>query len=84
MAKARIELDKDGIRQLMQDKQTGSAMSTVAKKIAAAAGAGHDVRVESSAKDGRKRATVATRTYAARQREARDRNLTNAINAGRV
>ncbi|MGO1553281.1 MAG: hypothetical protein ACTHXG_14440 [Micrococcaceae bacterium] len=84
MAKARVELDTKGVRELMKDKQTGKSMSKVASKIASAAGSGHSVNVESSSKDGRQRAVVATRTHAARRAEARNRNLTNAINAGRV
>jgi hypothetical protein len=81
MAKVRIELTRNGPRQLRQSAAVQADMARRAQKIAAAAGPG----MEATAQVGktRARASVITATAEARRNEATARALTRAIDAGR-
>lgn len=76
-----FKLNKDGVAKLLKSKEMQAGMTARAKRIAAAAGPGH--AVEEDNKGDRARASVVTRSYAAKKAEAKDRNLTRAIQAGR-
>jgi len=77
----RIRLNSDGVRELLQSPEVQADLRARAERIAAAAGPGHVV--ETSVGSTRARAVVITSTFDAMLAEARDRNLTRAISAGR-
>lgn len=81
MAKVRVVLNHDGIRQLLQSDEVRSDLERRANAIASAAGPGH--RVESEVGPNRVRVAVVTETIEAMIAEATDRTLTRAIDAGR-
>lgn len=81
MAKARVELNSKGVQQLLKSREMQALVNARAKRIAAAAGPGHAVEPDNSGD--RARASVVTRSYAAKKAEAKDRTLTRAIQAGR-
>lgn len=77
----KLKLNKAGVRQLLKSPEMQAVMTARAKRIAAAAGPGHAVEPDNTGD--RARATVVTRSYAAKKAEAKNRNLTRAIQAGR-
>lgn len=77
----RIKLNHNGIRQLLRSPEVSRDLEERARRIAAAAGPGHEVDV--TAGPNRARASVRTVTAEAVTAEAVDRNLTRAIDAGR-
>lgn len=81
MAKAKVKLNSKGVQELLKSPGMQRMVSARAQRIAAAAGPGHAVEPDNSGD--RARAAVVTRSYAAKKAEAKDRNLTRAIQAGR-
>ena len=79
---ARVVLNGAGFVALLQGPEIRADLQARAKRIAAAAGPGmvaDTVRLSSK----RSRVTVRTGTLAAKHAEAKDRTLTQAIDAGR-
>lgn len=81
MGNLRIVLNHAGVRELLRSPEVQRDLERRAQNIAAAAGEGMEVSTERGAT--RARATVITATFEARYREATDRALTRAIDAGR-
>lgn len=81
MAKPKIVLNKKGVKQLLKSQGMQKLVNERARRIAAAAGPGHAVEPDNSGD--RARASVVTRSYAAKRAEAKNRALTRAIQAGR-
>ncbi|ALJ20380.1 hypothetical protein [Microbacterium sp. No. 7] len=80
----RIQINSDGAKALLQSAAVQADLMGRAQSIAAAAGGEEAGFVaEPSVSPDRASAQVITTTYAARAREARDRTLTRAIDAGR-
>jgi hypothetical protein len=81
MAKVRIQLTRNGPRQLRQSAAVQADLKRRADRIAARAGPG----METSSQVGRNRAraSVITATAEAMRNEATSRSLTRAIDAGR-
>lgn len=77
----RIELNHNGIRELLRSRAVLRDLTRRAHNIAAAAGPGHEVDSEVGPR--RARADVRTATFEAMEAEATNRNLTRAIDAGR-
>ena len=78
---AKVVLNRKAVRDLLRSEEVRADLARRAEQIAAAAGDGH--RVESGVGRNRARAAVVTDTADARRREATDRSLTAAIDAGR-
>jgi hypothetical protein len=78
---SRIELNRAGVKALLKSPEMVADLGQRASRIAQSAGPGHS----HEAKAGRNRAlaSVWTTTRQAREDEARNRNLTRAIDAGR-
>lgn len=76
-----IKLNRTGVRQLLQSSEIAGELANRARRIATAAGEGHEVEV--SVGRTRARAVVVTVTTEARLSEATHRTLTRAIDAGR-
>ena len=81
MAKPKIVLNKKGVQQLLKSPEMQKLMTDRARRIATAAGPGHAVEPDNTGD--RARASVVTRSYAAKKAEAKNRSLTRAIQAGR-
>lgn len=81
LRQVRIKLNREGVRELLRSPEVLADLTARAERIAARAGPGHVV--ESDVGDNRARAVVITSTVEAMVAEARDRNLTRAIDAGR-
>ena len=81
MAKARVRLNRAGVRAILQSVKVRDDLASRARRMAAAAGPG--MAVDSEVGPGRARASVRTDTYLARRREATDKALTRSIDAGR-
>lgn len=82
MGNIRVEVNREGIAQLLKDPGVAADLERRARNIAAAAGPG--MEVEPPFEGARRvRVTVRTGTYAAREAEAKNRALTRAIDAGR-
>lgn len=81
MPNLRIELNPKGVDELLK-KASVPVLEEIANKIAGAAGPGHEV--QTFVGRSRARVTVRTETDAARLAEAVDRNLTRAVDAGRI
>lgn len=81
MAKLRIELFHDGIRELFQSPKVMAVLKKKGDAIDDAAGPGHEV--EEFVGKNRARVTVRTATFAAMQGEASHQTLTRAIDAAR-
>lgn len=79
--KARIKLNNKGFRELRKDPNVKADLMRRARKVAEAAGDGFGAS-ESPGKN-RARATVGTRSYKGRKRQARDNVLQRALNAGK-
>lgn len=78
----RIVLNRRNIRQLLRSEAVRADLKRRADNIARAAGPGHTV--DSEIGRNRARAAVITTSFQAMHAEARNRNLTRAIDAGRV
>jgi hypothetical protein len=83
MPKAKIVLNKRGVRELLTSPGALKDVERRARQIAAAAGGETDYRVDSQVGKNRARAAVITDTWRARAAEAKRRTLTKAIDAGR-
>lgn len=81
MSAVRVVLNRRNIRALLKSPGVAADLRRRAENIARAAGPGH--RVESEIGRNRARAAVITDTIPAMLAEARDRNLTRALDAGR-
>ena len=77
----RFELNRQAVREFLRSAEVRADLERRARQIAAAAGPGH--RVESEIGANRARAAVITDTIEAMIGEARDRNLTRSLDAGR-
>lgn len=77
----RFVLNRKGVRELLRSNGMMAAVEKPARKIANAAGPGHEV--ETFRGRNRVRATVRTTTSDAAIAEQAHKNLTNAIKAGR-
>lgn len=82
MANVKIKLNRKGVVELLKSTEVADDLDRRAQKIAAAAGPGH--RIEANETRNRARVAVITDTFEAMRREATDRSLTNAIDAGRA
>lgn len=80
-ANVRVKMNKAGRAALMRSPQVRGDLVRRAEAIAAEAGSGHFV--DSQLWPLRARAAVVTRTFEAKHAEATDRNLTQAIDAGK-
>lgn len=83
MAKStvRIELNSAGVRSLLRSSEVLADLRERAERIAASAGPG--MKVSAQAGSNRARASVVTATFEAMHREATERALTRAVDAGR-
>lgn len=81
MARVRIVLNKSAIAGILRSGEVRRDLERRAENIARAAGPGH--RVDSEVGRNRARAAVITESFEAMRKEARNRNLTRAIDAGR-
>lgn len=81
MARVRVVLNRKNVRELLRSEGVLNDLVRRAENIAAAAGPGH--KVDSQIGRNRARAAVITTSIEAMLAEARDRNLTRAIDAGR-
>lgn len=77
----RVELNREGVRQLLKDPGVLADLQRRGQAIATAAGEGMEVQTHTGIN--RVRVTVRTATPAAQVAEATSRVLTNAIGAGR-
>lgn len=77
----RLELNHSAIEDLLKSKAVQDDLKDRAERIAQAAGPGHRVEVEVGHR--RARAAVITESFGAMYREATDRSLTAAVDAGR-
>lgn len=77
----RVEVNPEGVAELLKSDGVAADLKRRAKEIALAAGDGHDVAYEEGAT--RSRAAVFTETAEAAYAEQRSRTLTRAIDAGR-
>ena len=83
MGDVKIELNREGVRKLLRDEPGVIAdLERRGHNIATVAGPGHEV--EAYRGETRTRVTVRTESNAAKAAEATTRNLTRAIEAGRV
>ena len=85
MSKVRIELNREGVAQLLKSPEIQADIARRAQAIAAtAAGSGGTFEVRTKVGRSRAHATVITTDVEARKAEATDRALTRAIDAGRA
>lgn len=77
----KIDLYSAGVSALLRSPEAVAELRRRAQNIASAAGSGHGV--DAVAGRNRARATVWTESWGAMWREARERNLSRAIDAGR-
>lgn len=80
-SKIRIDINSDGIQELLKSGPVRALLKAKADRIAAAAGPG--MLASSFVGRTRARASVITDTHKARRAEATNRSLTRAIDAGR-
>lgn len=81
MATVRVELNSSAVKALLRSEDVRAELERRARQIAAAAGPGHRVEVQTG--PNRVRAAVITDDREAMAAEARDRNLTRSLDAGR-
>lgn len=81
MAIVRVDLHVAEFNKLRNEPGVVAMLREKAKKVEAAAGAGHDVQVHVGG--ARARATVMTKSISAKKREAQNRNLLRALGAAR-
>lgn len=77
----RIVLNRSAVGALLRSPEVKADLERRAGAIAAAAGPGNEV--ESEVGRARARAAVVTETFEAKHKEATDRSLTRALDAGR-
>lgn len=77
----RLVVHTAAVRQLLNSPEVRADITRRADAVAGAAGPGHRVEVGSTGR--RVRAAVITDTWQARYREATERSLTSAVDAGR-
>lgn len=77
----RIDLNRASVKALLRSPEVLAELERRARNIAAAAGPGHIV--DSQIGRNRARAAVITDSFGAMWREARERNLSRSIDAGR-
>lgn len=80
-ASLRVEMNRDGVSQLLKSAEVMADLQARAERMAAAAGPGFEVDVRVGRT--RARASVRTGTFEAVLAEATDRALTRAVDAGR-
>lgn len=78
---SRVKINRRGVRELLRSDRVLRELQRRARLVAAAAGDGH--RIDSQVGKNRARAAVITDTTAARKAEAKNRNLTRAMDAAR-
>ena len=81
MALTKFVLNHAGIRELLTSSAMAGDLERRARAVANAAGPGHEVEVSTGRN--RARASVRTATFAAMEKEAKDRNLSRAFGAAR-
>ena len=79
MAKVRIELNSDGVRELLRSAQMGAICKSYADGIAGRAGAGYEVTVHTGAT--RVNASVGTATKEAMRDNYKNNTLLKAVGA---
>lgn len=79
--KVTVKMSKQGSRDVLKSLEVRSDLEARARRIAAAAGPGNEVEVQVGKE--RARAAIVTTTAEAMRREATDRSLTSALDAGR-
>lgn len=77
-----VRLNHQGVRELLRSPQILEGLRGIGEQIAQAAGPGHEVEAEIG--PNRARVEVRTATFEAMVAEERHRNLTRAVDAGRV
>jgi len=77
----RLVLNRSGVRELLRSPEVEADLTRRAENVAKAAGEGHEVDV--TVGKNRVRASVRTESLKAMVNEARDRNLTRAIDRAR-
>lgn len=77
----RVELNDKGVQELLKHAAIQRDLKDRGDRIAAAAGPGNEATLKVGAE--RARVTVRTATKRAMRREARDRSLLSALDAGR-
>lgn len=80
-AKVKLEMNSQGVGELLKSAEVQAELKRRADRIAAAAGPGHEVDVRVGRT--RARASVVTATREARKAEAESRRLTSSLDAGR-
>jgi hypothetical protein len=80
-AQVRIKLNSAGVRQLLRSSEVMADLDARARRVAAAAGEGHEVQLWVGRN--RARATVRTATFGAMRAEASRQTLTRAVDAAR-
>lgn len=81
MANVKVVVNRQAVRELLKSPEIRADLERRGRRIASAAGAGHEV--ESFMGRNRVRVTVRTDTFEARYAEATTRDLSRAIDAGR-
>lgn len=81
MTNPKLKVNHNAIRQLLRSPEVHADLVRRARRVAAAAGPGNEVRSEIG--PNRARAAVVTATFDAMNDEAVDRSLTRAIDAAR-
>jgi hypothetical protein len=82
MANVKVKLNRKGVVELLKSAEVANDLDRRAQAIASAAGPGH--RIEESETPNRARVAVITDTFEAMRREATERSLTRAVDAGRA
>lgn len=77
----RVKVNRAGVRALLRSPEVTNDLQRRASRIAAQAGEGMAVNVSKGSQ--RSRAEVVTETFEAMRREASDRALSRAVDAGR-
>jgi hypothetical protein len=83
MAIVRVKMNSSGARAILRSAAVQADLERRGGQIAAAAGGEPDYEVETRVGANRVRVSVRTATHEAREAEATDRTLTQALDAGR-
>ena len=81
MAKIRLELNREGVAQLMKSEAMQAILRAKARDVEAAAGTGFEMEEQTG--KFRAVARVRARTYAAAAKNSRENTLLKALGAGR-
>lgn len=76
-----VKVNRAGVRELLRSPEMLGELEQRAQRISTAAGPGH--RIDSAIGPNRARAAVITETVEAMRREATERSLSKALDAGR-